>query len=272
MRLMRGGARFDEALAGAVHHQPGLLLDALDRHEAHVRAAARPRRSPPRRPRRSCRACRSCGTGATNLGAISRTVWPCAANSRAQWCAPEHASMPIVHGGSEAISSCSLARGNARAHQLGLARLIHAVHGEDVLGEIDANVQNGHGLPLPSELMRVRTSHRGTSLPVAATAASSGRGSPFHSLGAAEPSRSATRAVTETAPPSGLDVLGWRVHCVGNIATTCGQGRVAASAQPVLLSLAPVLGRVLRWRSRSSRGGGSGSAQVASSWGCERTP
>jgi hypothetical protein len=27
---------------------------------------------------------------------------------------------------------------------------------------------NGHGLPLPNELMRFRTSHRGTSLPVAA--------------------------------------------------------------------------------------------------------
>jgi hypothetical protein len=42
------------------------------------------------------------------------------------------------------------------------------VHCEDVLGEIDADVDNSHGLPLPSELMRVRTFHRGTSLPVAA--------------------------------------------------------------------------------------------------------
>ena len=42
--------------------------------------------------------------GATNLGAISRTVWPCCTNSLAQWCAPEHASMPMVHGGSAATS------------------------------------------------------------------------------------------------------------------------------------------------------------------------
>lgn len=41
--------------------------------------------------------------------------------------------------------------------------------GKDVLGEIDANGDNSHGLPLSSELMRFRTSHRGTSLPVAAT-------------------------------------------------------------------------------------------------------
>jgi hypothetical protein len=37
--------------------------------------------------------------GATNFGAISRTVWPNATNCRAQWWAPEHASMPITHGG-----------------------------------------------------------------------------------------------------------------------------------------------------------------------------
>jgi hypothetical protein len=77
--------------------------------------------------------------------------------------------MATVHGRSEAISSCSLSRDNARAHEFGLARLVDAVHGKDVLGEIDADVDNGHGLPLPSELMRVRTSHRGTSLPVAAS-------------------------------------------------------------------------------------------------------
>ena len=42
--------------------------------------------------------------GATNLGAIRRTVWPRAANSRAQWCAPVHACIATVHGGSEAMS------------------------------------------------------------------------------------------------------------------------------------------------------------------------
>jgi hypothetical protein len=38
---------------------------------------------------------------------------------------------------------------------------------KDVLGEIDADEYYGHRLPLPDELVRVRTSNRGTSLPVA---------------------------------------------------------------------------------------------------------
>jgi hypothetical protein len=37
---------------------------------------------------------------------------------------------------------------HARAHQRGLAVLIDAVHGEDVLGEIDSDEDNNHGLPL----------------------------------------------------------------------------------------------------------------------------
>jgi len=43
------------------------------------------------------------------------------------------------------------------------------MHGENVLGEIDANGDNGHGLPLPSELMRDRNPHLGTQLPPAAS-------------------------------------------------------------------------------------------------------
>jgi hypothetical protein len=45
---------------------------------------------------------------------VPRTSAPSAArcgrglNSRAQWCAPEHASIPTTHGGSEATNSCSL--------------------------------------------------------------------------------------------------------------------------------------------------------------------
>ena len=70
------------------------------------------------------------------------------------------ASLPPCVIGMEACSG---------AHQCRLAVLVHTVDREDVLGEIDADVQNGRGLPLPSELMRVRTSHRGTSLPTAAS-------------------------------------------------------------------------------------------------------
>jgi hypothetical protein len=35
--------------------------------------------------------------------------------------------------------------------------LVHTVDRKHVLGEIDADVDNGHGLPLQSELMRFAT-------------------------------------------------------------------------------------------------------------------
>ena len=57
---------------------------------------------------------------------------------------------------------------DAGLEQFRLAGLVDAMQGENVLGEIDSSEQNSHGLPLPDELMRVRTSHRGTQLPVAA--------------------------------------------------------------------------------------------------------
>ena len=64
-----------------------------------------------------------------------------------------------------------LGAGNAGPNQRGLACRIYAMHGKGVLGEIDSNGDNGsHGLPLPSELMRLCTSHRGTELLGAATA------------------------------------------------------------------------------------------------------
>ena len=64
--------------------------------------------------------------------------------------------MPMVHGGSAATSSMQLGARHARAHQHGLAVLVDPVDRENVLGEIDADEQNSHGLPLPSELMRLR--------------------------------------------------------------------------------------------------------------------
>ena len=52
-----------------------------------------------------------------------------------------------------------------------LAGIVHTVHRKHALGEIDTNVQNGHDFPFSSELMRLRTSHRGTRcrLPFAAS-------------------------------------------------------------------------------------------------------
>jgi hypothetical protein len=56
---------------------------------------------------------------------------------------------------------------HVRPHQFLLARFIDAVYRKDILGEMNADEYDSHGLPLSSELMRVRTSHRGTSLPFA---------------------------------------------------------------------------------------------------------
>lgn len=58
---------------------------------------------------------------------------------------------------------------HGRADQFGLAGLVDAMNRKNVLGEVDTHGQNRHGLPLPNELMRDRTSHRGTWLPFAAT-------------------------------------------------------------------------------------------------------
>jgi hypothetical protein len=57
---------------------------------------------------------------------------------------------------------------HAQAGQLGLARRVNPVHRKHVLGEIDAYEYDSRGLSIPSELMRVRTSHRGTLWPDAA--------------------------------------------------------------------------------------------------------
>jgi hypothetical protein len=60
----------------------------------------------------------------------------------------------------------------ARAARWGASALSYPWHphqqGKHVLGEIDTQSDNGHGLPLSNELMRFRTSNRGTSLPLAA--------------------------------------------------------------------------------------------------------
>ncbi len=53
--------------------------------------------------------------------------------------------MPIRHGGRRAISGSRCSRAT-----LGLtnAAFIHAVHGKHILGQINADGDNAHGLPL----------------------------------------------------------------------------------------------------------------------------
>ena len=72
---------------------------------------------------------------------------------------------------------------DARAPQVTVSRLVHTVQCKHVLCQIDADSDNSHGLPLPSGV------DEGSHFPSwhfdagRRFAASSGRGSPFHSLG-----------------------------------------------------------------------------------------
>jgi hypothetical protein len=115
----------------------------------------------------------------TNFGATSRTVWPSARNCRAQWCAPEQACHPHHALRQRRQQRGQLVARHRQPDQLGPARLIHSVHREHVLGQIHANRHNRRGHPLPDELMRARTSHRGTPLPVAAARPVRDREVPF---------------------------------------------------------------------------------------------
>jgi len=66
------------------------------------------------------------------------------------------------------MSPSSLLAGNRRADQHCATLGIDPMHSEYIFGEIYSNSDNGHGLPLSSELMRRCTSHRDTWLPFAA--------------------------------------------------------------------------------------------------------
>jgi hypothetical protein len=73
-----------------------------------------------------------------------------------------------------------------RPHELGAARFVHPVDRKDVLGEINADEYDGHGLPLPQvvdESSNFPSWHRVAD--TRNTAGTSGRGSPLYSLGPA---------------------------------------------------------------------------------------
>ena len=164
----RGGALLDKALASPVHHQRGLLFEGLDWHEAHVRAldgfadrrgisgvvlaplAAHAvgrdelRRDQPHRVARRLKQPRPMVRARASLHA-------------------DHARRQRVNQRVQRVAR------HGRAHQLGFASLVEAMHRENILGKINTSGQNRHGLPLPDELMRNSASHRGTQLLVAAT-------------------------------------------------------------------------------------------------------
>jgi hypothetical protein len=156
-------------LAGAVHHELALLVGALEGHEAHLRAGdgfADSRR-----------------VGGVVLAALAREaiggnelgghqargVAELVKFTRPVVCARAgfHADQARWQRGDELqqLVAC-----DAGAHQHGFAGRIHAMHGEDVLGQVDAYGYDAHGLPLSSELMRGCTSHRGTLMPYRANA------------------------------------------------------------------------------------------------------
>jgi hypothetical protein len=167
MRLSVAVRCLDEALAGPVHHQSRLLVQILDRHEAHVRA---PNGLADRRG--VCRVVLAAlATHAVRRDELRRNQSHGVARGLEQ-------PRPVVRARARlhphdarrqrGHQLVQLVARHRRAHQFSLAGLIDAVHRENVLGEVDTNGQNRHGLPLPSELMRNRTSHRDTQLPSAA--------------------------------------------------------------------------------------------------------
>jgi hypothetical protein len=141
-----GRALLDQALAHAVHAQPGLLVLALDRNEPHVRSL-------------HCFADRS-RVGCVVLAALAahaigrhelRRHQPKDVAVRGEQPRPVvrprarlHADGARRQRGDQLVQ---LGPGHARPNEHCLAVLVDAVHRKDVLGEIDPNVENGHDFP-----------------------------------------------------------------------------------------------------------------------------
>ncbi len=88
--------------------------------------------------------------GATDFGAINRTVCPCWACTRAQWWAPEQASILIRRGGMPAGHEFDeFSTWYIWLEKGWFACGVHAVQCKDVLRQIDTQGDDGHGFPLP---------------------------------------------------------------------------------------------------------------------------
>ena len=103
--------------------------------------------------------------GACERRDLRRTVWPCARNSRAQWCAPEQASMPITHGRNERVQ---LGSGDLGLTQPGNSRSRPLRAPQRRSWRDRCRRRECSSLPLPNEVMRLSPSHRGAELPAAA--------------------------------------------------------------------------------------------------------
>ena len=174
----QGGAVLYIALPGPMDEQQALLLHGLDGHKTHVR---------------SChRFANRCGIGRIVLDPAVLAVWSDKlgsnqAHGMAQLLklagpvvgarAGLHANEARRQAGNEFKQLGSLDLG---LDQQSLPGRIDPMNGKHVLGQIDPNRYDTHGLPLSSQLMRVDTpSWRSVAVPH--SAARSGRGSPSHS-------------------------------------------------------------------------------------------
>ena len=130
-----------------MHHELALLLLGLDRHEAHARALHRfaDRRGIGRvglaaRAAHAVRGDELRGDQAHDVSVCGKQPCPMVRAS-----ARLHRHGTRRQRGDELVQ---LGARHARAHQRGLACFIDTVHRKHVLGEIDAYVDNAHGLPL----------------------------------------------------------------------------------------------------------------------------
>jgi hypothetical protein len=151
-----GRARLDEPLARTVHHQLLLLLFGLHRHEQHVwprHRLANGRRirsvvlaAPPGAPVRRHELRRHQPHRVAELGELPRPV----VRARTRL----HPDQARRQRGDQLHKLRSRHR---RLQQHRLALLVASVHSKHVLGQINSNGQNGHGLPLSTRLMRFAT-------------------------------------------------------------------------------------------------------------------
>jgi hypothetical protein len=146
MRLMGCGARRDEPPTGTVHEQTRSLVLGLDRHEAHVRSlygfADRHRVS---------------GVVLALLAAHAIGCDEFRRHQAHRVTVGLEQACPVVHAraGLHADHTrrqrrdqpVQLGSGDLRLAQFGRSCLVHPVDRKNILGQIDANVQNAHDFP-----------------------------------------------------------------------------------------------------------------------------
>lgn len=148
-----GRALLDETLAHPVQAQHPLLLQALDGHKTHLGAL-----------HRLTDGGGICGIVLASLAREAVGHDELGGDQAHRVAMLDKQPGPVVcaragpHADGAGWQGCNeieqLGACYAGAHQCGLAAFIHPMQGEHGLGEIDADIDNSHGLPLPDELMK----------------------------------------------------------------------------------------------------------------------